>query len=86
MMTYKKKSGQVALEPDPWFTRVTLHDNTCRYHGSGFTVTRSTPARLEIKESVDASIELKLSELSGNTLIHDKGSRAGMELIEKIYF
>jgi hypothetical protein len=37
-----------------------------------------------IKESVDASIELKLSKLSGNTLFHDKGSRAGMELIEKI--
>jgi len=37
-----------------------------------------------IKESVDASIELKLSELSGNMLFHDKGSRAGMELIDKI--
>jgi len=37
-----------------------------------------------IKESVDASIELKLSEHSGNTLFHDKGSRAGMELIDKI--
>ena len=37
-----------------------------------------------IKESVDASMELKLSDLSGNTLFHDKGSRAGMELIEKI--
>ncbi len=37
-----------------------------------------------IKESVDATIELKLSDLSGNILFHDTGSRAGMELIDKI--
>jgi tocopherol cyclase len=37
-----------------------------------------------IKETVDASVELKLSDRSGNTLFQDKGSRAGMELIEKI--
>jgi len=37
-----------------------------------------------IKESVDATIELKLSDRSGNILFHDAGSRAGMELIDKI--
>jgi tocopherol cyclase len=37
-----------------------------------------------IKETVDATIELKLSDRSGNVLFHDKGTRAGMELIEKI--
>jgi tocopherol cyclase len=37
-----------------------------------------------IKETVDATVELKLSDHSGNTLFHDKGTRAGMELIEKI--
>jgi len=37
-----------------------------------------------IKETVDASLELKLSDRSGNTLFRDRGSRAGMELIEKI--
>ena len=37
-----------------------------------------------IKESVDATVELKLSDPSGNILFHDKGSRAGMELIDKI--
>lgn len=37
-----------------------------------------------IKETVDAEIELKLSSRSGNTLFYDKGSRAGMELIDKI--
>lgn len=37
-----------------------------------------------IKETVDATIELKLSDRSGNKLFHEKGTRAGMELIEKI--
>ncbi len=37
-----------------------------------------------IKETVDATIEIKLCDHSGNTLFHDKGTRAGMELIEKI--
>lgn len=37
-----------------------------------------------IKETVDASIELKLSDYSGKTLFQDKGTRAGMELIEQI--
>ncbi len=37
-----------------------------------------------IKETVDASIELKLSDHSGKTLFQDKGTRAGMELIEQI--
>jgi len=38
-----------------------------------------------IKETVDASIELKLSDRAGNTLFHEKGTRAGMELIKKIF-
>jgi len=37
-----------------------------------------------IKETVDASLELKLSDHSGNLLFQDQGTRAGMELIEKI--
>ena len=37
-----------------------------------------------IKETVDASLDLKLSDRSGNILFHDQGSRAGMEIIEKI--
>jgi tocopherol cyclase len=37
-----------------------------------------------IKETVDATLFLKLSDHGGNTLFHDKGTRAGMELIEKI--
>jgi tocopherol cyclase len=37
-----------------------------------------------IKETVDADIELKLSDRSGKILFHDQGTRAGMELIEKI--
>ncbi|MCW8801840.1 MAG: tocopherol cyclase family protein [Candidatus Bathyarchaeota archaeon] len=37
-----------------------------------------------IKETVDATLELKLSDHSGNILFEDQGSRAGMELIEKI--
>lgn len=37
-----------------------------------------------IKETVDATIELKLSNRFGKILFHDKGTRAGMELIEKI--
>ncbi len=37
-----------------------------------------------IKETVDATVELKLSDSSGKTLFHDKGTRAGMELIEEI--
>jgi len=37
-----------------------------------------------IKETVDASINIKLSDRSGNTLFQDQGKRAGMELIEQI--
>lgn len=37
-----------------------------------------------IKETVDANLELKLSDHSGNVLFQDRGERAGMELIEKI--
>jgi hypothetical protein len=37
-----------------------------------------------IKETVDADIELKLNDRSGKKLFHDQGTRAGMELIEKI--
>ena len=37
-----------------------------------------------IKETVDASITLKLTDHSGNIIFEDKGIRAGMELIEKI--
>jgi len=37
-----------------------------------------------IKETVDASIRLRLSDRSGNIVFEDKGIRAGMELIEKI--
>ncbi len=37
-----------------------------------------------IKETVDASITLRLSDHSGNIVFEDKGTRAGMELIEKI--
>jgi tocopherol cyclase len=37
-----------------------------------------------IKETVDADIKLKLSDRSGKILFHDQGTRAGMELIEKI--
>jgi len=38
-----------------------------------------------IKESVDATIELKLSTHTGNVLFQDSGTRAGMEVIEKIF-
>lgn len=37
-----------------------------------------------IKETVDATIELKLSNRFGKILFHEKGTRAGMELIKKI--
>lgn len=37
-----------------------------------------------IKETVDASITLRLTDHSGNIIFEDKGIRAGMELIEKI--
>lgn len=37
-----------------------------------------------IKETVDASLELRLSDRSGHVLFHDQGTRAGMEMIEKI--
>jgi tocopherol cyclase len=37
-----------------------------------------------IKETVDASISIKLSDRSGNILFQDQGTRAGMEIIEKI--
>jgi len=37
-----------------------------------------------IKETVDASVDLRLSDRSGHVLFHDKGTRAGMELIDKI--
>jgi len=37
-----------------------------------------------IKESVDAVIEIELTDHLGNILFQDKGERAGMELIEKI--
>jgi len=37
-----------------------------------------------IKETVDATVYLKLSNQSGKTLFQDQGKRAGMELIEKI--
>lgn len=37
-----------------------------------------------IKETVDASIMLRLSDHSGNTLFQDQGKRAGMELIKEI--
>ena len=37
-----------------------------------------------IKETVDADLELCLQDREGNILLEDQGSRAGMELIEKI--
>lgn len=37
-----------------------------------------------IKETVDASVDLRLSDRSGQVLFQDKGTRAGMELIDKI--
>jgi len=37
-----------------------------------------------IKESVDATLDLKLTDRAGNMLFHDQGTRAGMELIDKI--
>ena len=37
-----------------------------------------------IKETVDASIELKLKDHKDNILFQDQGTRAGMEIIEKI--
>jgi hypothetical protein len=37
-----------------------------------------------IKETVDATIQLKLSDHSGKVLFQDRGSRAGMELIDKM--
>jgi tocopherol cyclase len=37
-----------------------------------------------IKETVDATVYLKLSNRSGKILFKDQGKRAGMELIEKI--
>ena len=37
-----------------------------------------------IKETVDATVVLRLRDRNGNTLFEDKGSRAGMELIEQI--
>jgi hypothetical protein len=37
-----------------------------------------------IKETVDASLDLTLSDRSGNILFQDQGTRAGMELIDKI--
>lgn len=37
-----------------------------------------------IKETVDATLDLKLTDRSGKVLFHDQGTRAGMELIDKI--
>jgi hypothetical protein len=37
-----------------------------------------------IKETVDATIELKLKDHKDNILFQDRGTRAGMEIIEKI--
>ncbi len=37
-----------------------------------------------IKETVDASLDLKLSDHRGKVLFHDQGTRAGMEIIEKV--
>ena len=37
-----------------------------------------------IKESVDASIELTLQDRGGKVIFRDKGTRAGMEVIERI--
>jgi hypothetical protein len=37
-----------------------------------------------IKETVDATLELKLQDRSGNVLFEDQGTRAGMEIIDKI--
>jgi hypothetical protein len=37
-----------------------------------------------IKETVDATLDLKLADRSGKVLFHDQGTRAGMELIDKI--
>lgn len=37
-----------------------------------------------IKESVDSTIEIELKDKSGKVIYSDKGSRAGLEIIEKI--
>ncbi len=37
-----------------------------------------------IKETVDADIEIILNDKAGNTLFHEHGSRAGMELIDSM--
>ena len=37
-----------------------------------------------IKESVDATLDLQLTDRSGKMLFHDQGTRAGMELIDEI--
>jgi len=37
-----------------------------------------------IKETVDASVELTLTDRRGNRIFQDQGTRAGMEIIEKI--
>lgn len=37
-----------------------------------------------IKETMDATLEVKLQDRSGKTLFQDQGTRAGMELIEAI--
>jgi len=37
-----------------------------------------------IKETVDARIEIKLIDKTGNTLFEDEGIRGGMELIDSM--
>ena len=37
-----------------------------------------------IKETVDAGVEIRLMDNKGITLFEDKGTRGGMELIDKM--
>jgi len=80
-LEYLNNTVHILISNKKYLLEVEAHNNQT---GQLKAPIRGSMTRM-IKETVDATIKLKLSERSGKVLFQDQGSRAGMELIDKIF-
>jgi tocopherol cyclase len=79
-LEYLNNTVHILISNKKYLLEVEAHNNQT---GQLKAPIRGSMTRM-IKETVDATIKLKLSDRSGKVLFQDQGSRAGMELIDKI--
>jgi tocopherol cyclase len=79
-LEYLNNTVHILISNKKYLLEVEAHNNQT---GQLKAPIRGSMTRM-IKETVDATIKLKLSDRSGKVLFQDHGSRAGMELIDKI--